>query len=163
VQFGSLRLCHGLNLAQDTLGQILDSNAAAGGLGGKILCVDLVEGGKVGDIGQEAGGLDDLVVAGTGGFQDRTHVLAALLGLGSDALGHSAVRGVHRDLAGGVDETACDEALGVGADRAGSFFSSDDFHGKYLLSVCLMELLSSGRKILLLEVYTMRRDVSIIK
>ena len=26
MQFGSLRLCHGLNLAQDTLGQILDSN-----------------------------------------------------------------------------------------------------------------------------------------
>ena len=36
--------------------------------------------------------------------------------------------------------------------------SSDDFHGKYLLSVCLMELLSSGRKILLLEVYTMGRE-----
>ena len=163
MQFGRLCLCHGLDLAQDTLGQILDSNAAAGGLGGKILCVDLVEGGKVGNIGQEAGGFDDLVVAGTGGFQDRTHVLAALLGLGGDALGHSAVRGVHRNLAGGVDETACDEALGVGADRAGSLFSSDDFHGKYLLSVWLMELLSSGRKILLLEVYTMRRDVSIIK
>ena len=26
MQFGSLRLCHGLDLAQDTLGQILDSN-----------------------------------------------------------------------------------------------------------------------------------------
>ena len=86
MQFGSLRLCHGLDLAQDTLGQILDGNAAAGGLGGEVLCVDLVEGGKVGDIGQEAGGLDDLVVAGTGGFQDRAHVLAALLGLGGDEL-----------------------------------------------------------------------------
>ena len=53
VQFGSLRLCHGLDLAQDTLGQILDSNAAAGGLGGEVLCVDLVEGGKVGDIGYD--------------------------------------------------------------------------------------------------------------
>ena len=110
MQFGSLCLCHGLDFAQDTLGQILDSNAAAGGLGGEVLCVDLVEGGKVGDIGQEAGGFDDLVVAGTGGFQDRTHVLAALLGLGGDAFGHSAVCGVYRDLAGGVDKTACDEA-----------------------------------------------------
>ena len=78
---------NGLNLAQGALGQILHRHAGAGGLGGEVLGVHLVEGGKVGDIGQEAGGLDDLVVAGTGGFQDRTHVLAALLGLGGDASG----------------------------------------------------------------------------
>ena len=60
---------NGLNLAQGALGQILHRHAGAGGLGGEVLGVHLVEGGEVGDIGQEAGGLDHLVEAGTGGLR----------------------------------------------------------------------------------------------
>ena len=47
----------GFDLAQDTLGQRLDSHAAAGGLGGEVAGIHLVEGGKVAHISQEAGGL----------------------------------------------------------------------------------------------------------
>ena len=72
---GGSRLCDGLDLAQDALGQVLDGDAAAGGLGGEELGVDLVERRKIRDVGQEAGGLDHFVKAAAAGFQNGADVL----------------------------------------------------------------------------------------
>lgn len=83
----------GFHLAQNALGQFLHSHSAAGGLGGEELGIGLVEGGEVAHVRQEAGGLDHVFKAYTGGGQDGAHVLAALLGLGGDALGDGAVAG----------------------------------------------------------------------
>ena len=44
----NLCLGDGLDLAEHTLGQILHCHAAAGGLGGEVLCVHLVESSKTG-------------------------------------------------------------------------------------------------------------------
>ena len=82
---GGSRLCDGLDLAQDALGQVLDGDTAAGGLGGEELGVNLVEGRKIRDVGQEASGLDHLVKAAAAGFQNSADVLAALLRLCGDA------------------------------------------------------------------------------
>lgn len=121
-----------IDLAEHALGQVFYGHAAAGGLGGEILGVHLVESGKVGDVGQEAGGLDHLVEAHAGSFEDSAHIAAALVSLCGDALGDCAGGGVYRDLAGGEDETAYGVALRVGADGAGSFFGADDVHIDYL-------------------------------
>ena len=56
----------GFDLAEHALGQLPHGHAAAGGLGGEIPGVHLVEGGEVAHIRQEAGGLDNFVKAGTG-------------------------------------------------------------------------------------------------
>ena len=55
-----LQLRNRLDLAQDVLGQGFDGAAAPGRLAGEVFGVDLVEGGKIGHVGNEAGGLDDL-------------------------------------------------------------------------------------------------------
>ena len=123
---------NGLNLAQGALGQILHRHAGAGGLGGEVLGVHLVEGGKVGNVGEEAGGLDHFVEAHARSLKDGTHVAAALVCLCSDALSDRAGGGVYRDLAGGEDEAAHGVALRVGADGAGGFFGADDVHIDYL-------------------------------
>ena len=123
-----MQLSGSLDLAQDVLGQGLDGHAAAGGLGGEVLCVHLVESGKIAHVRQEAGGLDDLVKAAAGSLEDGANVLAALLSLSSDALADGAVSGVHRDLTGGNDQVADHKTLRVGADCAGSFFRVDNFH-----------------------------------
>ena len=47
----------GLDLAEHALGQLSHGHAAAGGLGGEILGVHLVEGGEVAHVRQETGGL----------------------------------------------------------------------------------------------------------
>ena len=86
-----LQLSGSLDLAQDVLGQGLDGHAAAGGLGGEVLCVHLVESSKIAHVRQEAGGLDDLVKAAAGSLEDGANVLAALLSLSSDALADGAV------------------------------------------------------------------------
>ena len=133
-----LSLSDGFDLAQDTLGQGLDSHAAAGGLGDEVLGVDLVELSEIAHVSQEAGGLKDLLKAGAGGFQDGAHVLAALLSLGGNALRNIAGGGIHGDLAGGVDEAVHDHTLGVGTDGAGGVGSSDHFHGNYPLSYVMV-------------------------
>ena len=105
-------------------------HAAAGGLGGEIPGVHLVEGGEVAHIRQEAGGLDNFVKAGTGSLQDGAHVLAALLRLGGDTFGGSARGGVHRDLTRGDDQISKGVALGIGADGAGGVLGFNDVHVK---------------------------------
>ena len=115
-----LSLSDGFDLAQDTLGQGLDSHAAAGGLGDEVLGVDLVELSEIAHVSQEAGGLKDLLKAGAGGFQDGAHVLAALLSLGGNALRNIAGGRIHGDLAGGVDEAVHDHTLGVGPMAPGA-------------------------------------------
>ena len=54
----------------------------------QVLGVHLVEGGEVGHVGQEAGGLVHPVEARARGGQDGPHVLAALLGLGPVSYTH---------------------------------------------------------------------------
>ena len=122
-------------LSEDALGQVLHGHAGAGGLRGEILGIDLVEGGEIAHVGQEAGGLEHLVEAGAGGFQDGAHVLAALLRLGGDAGGHLAGGGVHGDLAGGIDKTVHFKTLGIGTDGAGGVLGFQNFHVDSLLFV----------------------------
>ena len=112
------------------MASIPHGHAAAGGLGGEIPGVHLVEGGEVAHIRQEAGGLDNFVKAGTGSLQDGAHVLAALLRLGGDTFGGSARGGVHRDLTRGDDQISKGVALGIGADGAGGVLGFNDVHVK---------------------------------
>ena len=128
----NLCLSDGLDLAEHALGQVLHRHAAAGRLGGEVLGVYLVEGGKVGNVGEEAGGLDHLGEAHARSLKDGTYIAAALVCLCSDALSDRAGGGVYRDLAGGEDEAAHGVALRVGANGAGGFFGADDVHIDYL-------------------------------
>ena len=127
----------GLDLAEDALGQFLHGHAAAGGLGGEVLGVHLVEGGEVAHVRQEAGGLHHALEGDAGGLQNGAHVLAALVRLGGDALGDGAGGGIHGDLAGGDDQVAEGIALGIGPDGAGGVGGGDhgnrSLHGKTLL------------------------------
>ena len=127
-----LQLCDGLDLAQNVLRQGLHGAAAPGGLTHKVFCVDLVEGGKIGHVRDEAGGLDDLGQVGAGGLQNGGNILTAPLGLGGDALGDIAGGGVHGDLTGAENQRACDHALGIGADGRGGVGGGDDSHADYL-------------------------------
>ncbi len=91
--FWGLPLCSGLDLAEDALGQGLYGHAGAGGFRGEELGAGLVEGGEIAHVGQEAGGLEDLVKTAARSGQDGPRVLAALLRLGGDARGTSPVAG----------------------------------------------------------------------
>ena len=132
-----LQLRDGLDLTQDILGQRLHGTAAPGGLAYEKLRIDLVEGGEVAHVCDEAGGLDHLAKVGAGGGQDSGHIAAALLRLGGDALGNGAGGGIYGDLTGAEDERTYDHALGVGADGSGGVFGRDDSHGEYLLLIML--------------------------
>lgn len=106
------------------------------GLAGEVAGVDLVDGGEVGDVGEQDRGLDDVVVPEPGLGQDGTHVLEDLLGLGLDvALDERTGGRVERHLPGDEDERAGPltggDALGVGADGGGGVGRGDtaDGHG----------------------------------
>ena len=131
----------GFDLAQDALGKRAHRNAGARGLAGEVACVDLIEHAEVAHVGEEAGGLDDLLRAASCGLQNGHDVLAGLLRLGLDPLGDAAVGGVDADLAGRKDKTVGDEALGVGADGAGGLVGADNSHGNYLRIKDLIHLL----------------------
>ena len=110
------------------------------GLTGEVAGVDLVDGGEVGDVGEQDRGLDDVVVPEPGLGQDGAHVLEDLLGLGLDvALDERAGGRVERHLAGDEDERAGlltgGDALGVGADGGGGVGRGDtaDGHGSSFL------------------------------
>src|SRR5699024_5458950 len=81
-------------------------------------------------VGQEAGGLYNLVQTGTGSLQNGAHVFAAPLSLSSDALGHGAGGGVDRQLARGDHQITHNKAMRVGADGAGSVFGIDNSHDR---------------------------------
>ena len=106
------------------------------GLAGEVAGVDLVDGGEVGDVGEQDRSLDDVVVPEPGLGQDGAHVLEDLLGLGLDvALDERAGGRVERHLPGDEDERAGPltggDALGVGADGGGGVGRGDtaDGHG----------------------------------
>ena len=120
---------NGLNLTQAAFGDVLHSHAASGGLGDEVLSVNGVERGKVCHIRQEAGGLDHFAHIGAGSFYDGPNILAALVGLGGDALGHLAGGRVNGNLSGGDDQVTEFVALGVGADGARGVGGSNGFHG----------------------------------
>ena len=110
------------------------------GLAGEVAGVDLVDGGEVGDVGEQDRGLDDVVVAEAGLGQDGAHVLEDLLGLGLDvSLDERAGGRVERHLPGDEDERAGPltggDALGVGADGGGGVGRGDtaDGHGSSFL------------------------------
>lgn len=115
----------GLDLAQSVLGQGLDGYAGTGRIGVEVLCVYLIESGKVAHVRQETGGLEHFVGTAAGGFQNGNHVLAALIGLCRDVCGHLTGDGVNRQLTGGIDSIADHKPLRVGADSTGGVFSID--------------------------------------
>ena len=110
------------------------------GLTGEVAGVDLVDGGEVGDVGEQYRGLDDVVVPEPGLGQNGAYVLEDLLGLGLDvALDERAGGRVERHLPGDEDERAglltAGDALGVGADGGGGVGRGDtaDGHGSSFL------------------------------
>lgn len=123
----------GLDLAQSVLGQGLDGYAGTCRVGGEVLCVYLIESGKVAHVRQEAGGLEHFVGTAAGGFQNGNHVLAALISLCRDVCGHLTGDGVNRQLTGGIDGIADNEALRIGTDGTGSVLGIDLFHNSFLL------------------------------
>ena len=67
-----------------------------------------------------------------------------MLGLSGDAGSDRAVGGVHRDLAGSIDETVGDEALRIGADGCGSLGSGNHgLHGSLLACQAVIEVLGT--------------------
>lgn len=130
----SLGFGSSFDLTQGILGQGLDGYAGTGRIGGEVLCVYLIESGKVAHVRQEAGGLEHFVGTAAGGFQNGDHVLAALLGLCRDVCGHLTGDEVNRQLTGGIDSIADHKTLRVRADGTRSFLGIDDFHNNYLIS-----------------------------
>ena len=103
-------------------------------LTGEVAGVDLVDGGEVGDVGEQDRGLDDVVVPEPGLGQDGTHILEDLLGLGLDiALDNRTGGRVERHLAGDEDERTGlltgRDTLGVGADGGGGAGGGDTAGG----------------------------------
>ena len=129
---GFLQGSDGFDFTQHALGEGLDGDTAAGGLGNEILGIDLVEGGKIIHIRQKTGGFEHLGEIRAGGFQNSAHFAAALVSLGFDALGNCAGGGVYGDLTGGVDKTVDNKALAVGTDGAGGMGSFNYLPKKYL-------------------------------
>ena len=78
--------CNALNLHQGAFRERLDRDGAAGREGGgEELGVDFVHGGEIGHVGQEDGGLDDVLEAQAGLFEDGPRIGEALPGLDLDA------------------------------------------------------------------------------
>lgn len=125
-----LLLCFrdGFDLAEDALREGLHNDATAGGLGGEVLCIDFVEGGKIAHVSQEAGGLDYVVKGSAGGLQNGADVFTALRCLGSDPFRNASVRRIRRDRAGGEDKAVYGKCLGVGTDGARCKCCFDLFH-----------------------------------
>ncbi len=75
-----------LDLHQGALREGLDGDGAAGREGsGEELGVDFVHGGEVGHVGQEDGGLDHVLEAQAGRFENGARIGEALPGLDLDA------------------------------------------------------------------------------
>lgn len=73
-------------------------SAARGERGLKLGGINLVHGGKVGDVSQVDRGLDDIGKRSAGSGQQGFDVGEGLLGLGLDALGQLAGRGIDAQL-----------------------------------------------------------------
>ena len=126
----------GLDLHHGVLGQTGDLHSAAGrGIAGEESGVDLVHGGEVVHVLEEHRGFDDVVHGQPRLGQDGLNVGQGLLCLTGDAaLGEGAGGRVDGELAGGDDDTAAVDGLGVGTDgRRGGSGGNDCFHGGFLL------------------------------
>ena len=123
----------GLDLHQCALGQSAHFHGAAGGIValGKELGIHGVHGGKIAHILQEHGGLSHMIHGQAGRLHNGLHIGQGLAGLGGDiALHQVAGGGINGDLAGGDDEAAAVDGLGIGADGGRSAGGGDDilFH-----------------------------------
>lgn len=93
---------------------------------GEILRINLVHGGEVLHVFQKDNGFDDVAEAGAGGSEDGLEVFKRAGGLLGDAAGNKLTgRGIEGDLAGGIDEIAQANGLGVGSNGARSPGSGD--------------------------------------
>ena len=88
--------------------------------------VNLVHGGKVGDVGQVDRGLDDIGKRGAGSGQQSLDVGEGLLGLGLDTLGQLAGRGIDAQLAGQKHHVASLDTGGIRADGCGCVIGRHD-------------------------------------
>lgn len=100
--------------------------AARGERGLELGGVDLVHGGEVGDVGQVDRGLDDIGKGSAGSGQQGLNVGEGLLGLGLDALGHLAGRGIDAQLAGQEHHVAGLDTGGIRADGCGCVIGRHD-------------------------------------
>lgn len=98
-----LRESNALNLNVDSLGQLLDGHATAGGLVGKPLLVLLVHVGEQRHVGQEDVNLDDPLDGGTGGCEDSLQVGNADCCLLANGTFHKIAIGVTGNLARAVN------------------------------------------------------------
>ena len=109
-----------LHLDLHILWQCLHGHTTPGGLccAGEVCLVHGVDAGKVAHVGEEDGGLDDLVESGAGGGEDDFEVVE-----GGSLLG-GLVRGAWREGGGaygaGLDVTFNHVSLAVGGDLAGA-------------------------------------------
>lgn len=95
--------------------------------------VDGVDGGEVGHVLDEQGGLHGAVDVGPRRAENGGQVAEDLFGLGLDPGGDGAAGRVHRDLTGDEDEIADALGLGIGADGGGGLVRVDALHGSLLL------------------------------
>ena len=101
-----------LDLAEDSLGKVLDCDAASCGLYYEELGIYFVECRKIIHIREEAGGLYDLVIIGACSLEDRSYVSACLGGLLRDAaLDDLAGRGNDGDLSRSKEKISGNNAL----------------------------------------------------
>ena len=112
-----LGLCLGdeFDLNEGALGQVLDGEGAASGVGcGEELGIDLVHGTEVGDLAQEDGSLNDVAQVEALALEDGAGIEQALIGLFLDAsLRESAGGGVDGQLARDENEVASADGLAV--------------------------------------------------
>ena len=82
----------------------------------KILCVNFVEQGEILHALQITGGLYHMIQGQTSRLQHRDHILQGLNGLGSHAVCQGTRIRDQTQLAGGKDQTACLNGLGIRPD-----------------------------------------------
>ena len=104
----------------------------------EVFGIGLVEGTEVGDVGEEAGGLDHVRLTVTGVGQQSVNVLEDLGGLRLDlGGGQGAIRRVDGHHTGKVEEAAGLDSLGIGADCRGGVGGGNVFkHGD---TPCIIE------------------------
>ena len=125
------------DFTQNVLGQSLHCAAATSGLADKILCVHFVKCGKVVHVGDEAGGLDHVLIATAGSSQNSAYVLAALLRLSGDAFGDFAGSGNNGDLTGAEHHITGNHALRIGTNCCRCVGSINRIHNAFLLSILI--------------------------
>ena len=101
----------------------------------KILCVNFVEQGEILHALQITGGLYHMIQGQTSRLQHRDHILQGLNGLGSHAVCQGTRIRDQTQLAGGKDQTACLNGLGIRPDCRWCFVGVQDFQTIRFLSL----------------------------